>query len=150
MHADVCGHLAERCKQVTAHGHFCSTVSQVPNSKRATKTRRDRKAVPSMRYIEDDPRSRDKPGPNRPKVVLLGDTGVGKTSLARVLVGRDFEPTEATYRTQIWPIRGGEDIDPEGLLLDAGGEFGPKLASDGSEFSAAVVVVDPRPEEVEG
>ena len=38
------------------------------------------------------------------KVLLLGDSGVGKSGLAMVLAGRDFTPTESTHGRRIWRL----------------------------------------------
>jgi GTPase SAR1 family protein len=38
------------------------------------------------------------------KVLLLGDSGVGKSGLAMVLAGKEFTPTESTHGRRIWRI----------------------------------------------
>ena len=38
------------------------------------------------------------------KIVLLGDSGVGKSGLALVLAGKQFEPTESTHARHVWRI----------------------------------------------
>ncbi len=40
------------------------------------------------------------------KVVLLGDTGVGKTGLGLVLSGQTFRATESTHQRNVWPLHG--------------------------------------------
>jgi GTPase SAR1 family protein len=39
------------------------------------------------------------------KVLLLGDSGVGKSGLAMVLAGKEFTPTESTHGRRIWPLQ---------------------------------------------
>jgi len=39
------------------------------------------------------------------KVLLLGDSGVGKSGLAMVLAGREFTPTESTHGRRIWLLQ---------------------------------------------
>ena len=36
------------------------------------------------------------------KVVLVGDSGVGKSGLALVLTGQPFVPTESTHSRHVW------------------------------------------------
>jgi GTPase SAR1 family protein len=38
------------------------------------------------------------------KVLLLGDSGVGKSGLAMVLAGKEFTPTESTHGRRIWRL----------------------------------------------
>jgi GTPase SAR1 family protein len=38
------------------------------------------------------------------KVLLLGDSGVGKSGLAMVLAGEEFSPTESTHGREIWRL----------------------------------------------
>jgi GTPase SAR1 family protein len=44
------------------------------------------------------------------KVLLLGDSGVGKSGLAMVLAGEEFTPTESTHGRRIWRL---QTADPE-------------------------------------
>lgn len=39
------------------------------------------------------------------KVLLLGDSGVGKSGLAMVLAGEEFRPTESTHGRRIWLLQ---------------------------------------------
>jgi GTPase SAR1 family protein/nucleotide-binding universal stress UspA family protein len=39
------------------------------------------------------------------KVLLLGDSGVGKSGLAMVLAGEDFKPTDSTHGRRIWRLQ---------------------------------------------
>jgi GTPase SAR1 family protein len=43
------------------------------------------------------------------KVVLVGDTGVGKTDLSLVLSGRPFQATGSTAGQQVWALGTSED-----------------------------------------
>jgi len=43
------------------------------------------------------------------KVVLVGDTGVGKTDLSLVLSGRPFQATDSTAGQQVWALGTSED-----------------------------------------
>jgi GTPase SAR1 family protein len=45
------------------------------------------------------------------KVLLLGDSGVGKSGLAMVLAGEKFTPTESTHGRRIWRLAAPEAID---------------------------------------
>jgi small GTP-binding protein len=38
------------------------------------------------------------------KIVLLGDSGVGKTGLGLVLSGQSFRATESTHQRNVWPL----------------------------------------------
>ena len=49
------------------------------------------------------------------KVLLLGDSGVGKSGLAMVLAGEKFHATESTHGRRIWQLPATEDAD-----VDAG------------------------------
>jgi GTPase SAR1 family protein len=66
------------------------------------------------------------------KVVLLGDSGVGKSGLALVLTGHDFEATESTHAFHIWTFDKHEaDLDDsearETLLWDMAGQPGYRV-----------------------
>lgn len=66
------------------------------------------------------------------KVLLLGDSGVGKSALAMVLAGEDFRPTESTHGRRIWPLPLGEepragDGEREVLLWDLAGQTGYRI-----------------------
>jgi GTPase SAR1 family protein len=66
------------------------------------------------------------------KVLLLGDSGVGKSALAMVLAGRKFEPTESTHGRRIWRLPQGEDGDAGGahrevLVWDLAGQPGYRI-----------------------
>lgn len=66
------------------------------------------------------------------KVLLLGDSGVGKSGLALVLAGGPFRPTESTHARHIWnmPVRElnqGQDAQREVLLWDLAGQPGYRI-----------------------
>ena len=53
------------------------------------------------------------------KVLLLGDSGVGKSGLAMVLAGEDFKPTDSTHGRRIWRL---QVADPEGDEQESSGD----------------------------
>jgi GTPase SAR1 family protein/nucleotide-binding universal stress UspA family protein len=66
------------------------------------------------------------------KVLLLGDSGVGKSGLGMVLAGWEFHPTESTHGRRIWPLPAGEGAaDPgderEVLVWDLAGQPGYRI-----------------------
>jgi WD40 repeat protein len=87
------------------------------------------------------------------KVVLVGDTGVGKSGLGLVLAGRKFEATDSTHQRVIWNL-GSTDTDGEKperrevFLWDLAGQPGYRLLHQLhlSDVSVAVVVFDARNE----
>jgi small GTP-binding protein len=89
------------------------------------------------------------------KVVLLGDTGVGKTGLALRLTGRKFEPTESTHGRHVWTFEQQEVSLPNGgketretLLWDLAGQPAYRLIHQLylTEVAAALVLFDARSE----
>lgn len=52
------------------------------------------------------------------KVLMLGDSGVGKSGLAMVLARQDFQPTESTHGRQIWRLPATEEQDSSGEIRD--------------------------------
>ncbi len=89
------------------------------------------------------------------KVVLVGDTGVGKTGLSQVLSGRPFQATDSTAGRQVWPLGSAEDELPgerrrtrETLLWDLAGQPGYRVIHQLhlSEVAVALVVFDARSE----
>jgi class 3 adenylate cyclase/GTPase SAR1 family protein len=89
------------------------------------------------------------------KVVLVGDTGVGKTGLSLVLSGRPFEPTDSTAGRQVWALGAAEDElsgerrrTRETLLWDLAGQPGYRVIHQLhlSEVAVALVVFDARSE----
>jgi GTPase SAR1 family protein len=66
------------------------------------------------------------------KVLMLGDSGVGKSGLAMVLARQEFEPTESTHGRQIWPLSAAEEQDSSGdirdvLIWDLAGQPGYRI-----------------------
>jgi small GTP-binding protein len=89
------------------------------------------------------------------KVVLVGDSGVGKSGLGIVLAGHPFIPTESTHGRHVWTFETTEaNIDGwrkemrEILLWDLAGQPGYRLVHrlHLSEVAAALVVFDARSE----
>jgi class 3 adenylate cyclase len=89
------------------------------------------------------------------KVVLVGDTGVGKTGLSLVLSGQPFKPTDSTAGRQVWALDASEDEVPgerkrtrETLLWDLAGQPGYRVIHQLhlSEVAVALVVFDARSE----
>src|SRR5215510_2810953 len=89
------------------------------------------------------------------KVVLVGDTGVGKTGLSLVLSGRPFQATDSTAGRQVWPLGTSEDEmagerrrTRETLLWDLAGQPGYRVIHQLhlSEVAVALVVFDARSE----
>jgi small GTP-binding protein len=87
------------------------------------------------------------------KIVLLGDTGVGKTGLALVLIGRQWEPTESTHGRHVWTFDSLEETLPSGrkevreiLLWDLAGQPGYRIIHQLhlNEIAVALVVFDSR------
>ena len=66
------------------------------------------------------------------KVLLLGDSGVGKSGLAMVLAGEEFRATESTHGRRIWRLPGGRgagsSVDNRDVLLwDLAGQPGYRI-----------------------
>ncbi len=70
------------------------------------------------------------------KVLLLGDSGVGKSGLAMVLAGKEFRPTESTHGRRIWPLPAidpaADEHEPSGdsrevMLWDLAGQPGYRI-----------------------
>jgi class 3 adenylate cyclase len=89
------------------------------------------------------------------KVVLVGDTGVGKSGLGLVLSGQPFAPTESTHGRHVWvfdtrdaPLAGGRRETRETLLWDLAGQPGYRLIHQLhlGEVAVALVVFDSRNE----
>ena len=89
------------------------------------------------------------------KVVLIGDTGVGKSGLGLVLSGQPFVPTESTHGRRVWIFdrnetegTRGERESREVLLWDMAGQPGYRLVHQLylNEVAVALVVFDSRSE----
>jgi WD40 repeat protein/class 3 adenylate cyclase len=89
------------------------------------------------------------------KVVLVGDTGVGKSGLGIVLTGQPFVPTLSTHGRHIWTfdsqevdIGNGRKETRETLLWDLAGQPGYRLIHQLhlNEVSVMLVVFDARSE----
>ena len=85
------------------------------------------------------------------KVVLVGDSGVGKSGLGLVLTGQPFVPTESTHGRNVWNFDSQEvELDSrrkekrETLLWDLAGQPGYRLIHQLhlSEVALALVVFD--------
>jgi len=89
------------------------------------------------------------------KVVLLGDTGVGKSGLGLVLAGQEYQPTESTHGRRVWTFDA-RDVEVPGLgrqtrevlLWDLAGQPGYRLVHQLhlNEIAVALVVFDSRSE----
>jgi GTPase SAR1 family protein len=80
------------------------------------------------------------------KVLLLGDSGVGKSGLAMVLAGEHFRPTESTHGRLIWRLsQAGEQDnsagDREVLLWDLAGQPGYRIVHQLHLSGAAVALI---------
>jgi small GTP-binding protein len=89
------------------------------------------------------------------KVVLVGDTGVGKSGLSLVLTGHAFEPTESTHGRRVWTfdkceidLGDGRGQVCETLLWDLAGQPGYRIIHQLhlNKVAAALVVFDARSE----
>ncbi len=89
------------------------------------------------------------------KVVLVGDTGVGKSGLGLVLSGRPFVPTESTHGRNVWTFEKtyatlpSRDVQTrETLLWDLAGQPGYRMVHQLhlNEVAVALVVFDARSE----
>ena len=89
------------------------------------------------------------------KVMLLGDTGVGKSGLSLVLTGRRYKPTDSTHGRRVW-VFDSQEVDVPGagrqtrevLLWDLAGQPGYRLVHQLhlNEVAVALVVFDSRSE----
>ncbi len=89
------------------------------------------------------------------KVILLGDTGVGKTGLGLVLTGAPFSATESTHGRHVWTMaqerikfEDGREETRETLLWDLAGQPGYRLIHQLhlNEIAVALVLFDSRSE----
>jgi GTPase SAR1 family protein len=84
------------------------------------------------------------------KVLLLGDSGVGKSGLAMVLAGEEFEPTESTHGRRILRLQAADPADDdrepaddsrEVLLWDLAGQPGYRIVHQLHLDGAAVALI---------
>ncbi len=89
------------------------------------------------------------------KVVLVGDTGVGKTGLGLVLTGKEWKATESTHGRHVWTfadeeveVGNGSTEQRETILWDLAGQPGYRLVHQLhlGDVAAALVVFDARSE----
>jgi GTPase SAR1 family protein len=89
------------------------------------------------------------------KVVLVGNTSVGKSGLGLVLSGRKFRPTESTHGRHVWlfgaekaTLENGIGCSRETLLWDLAGQPGYRLIHQLhlAEVAVALVLFDSRSE----
>ncbi|MCA8950482.1 MAG: TIR domain-containing protein [Planctomycetes bacterium] len=86
------------------------------------------------------------------KIVLVGDSGVGKTGLGLVLTGQDFAPTDSTHGRHVWTLAETDvptdtgDEHREVLLWDLAGQPGYRLVHQLhlGDVAVALVVCDAR------
>jgi GTPase SAR1 family protein/nucleotide-binding universal stress UspA family protein len=80
------------------------------------------------------------------KVLLLGDSGVGKSGLAMVLAGEEFRTTESTHGRRIWRLPATEEPDAsdgerEVLVWDLAGQPGYRIVHQLHLGGAALALV---------
>lgn len=87
------------------------------------------------------------------KVVLVGDTGVGKSGLGLVLAGKTFQPTDSTHQRNIWNLSsddttGDQPEHREVFLWDLAGQPGYRLLHQLhlADIAVALIVFDARNE----
>jgi len=89
------------------------------------------------------------------KVVLVGDSGVGKSGLGLVLTGQAFAATDSTHGRYVWPfdnrevqLDGGREEMRETLLWDLAGQPGYRLVHQLhlNEVAVALIIFDGRSE----
>lgn len=86
------------------------------------------------------------------KVVLVGESGTGKTCLAHALVGNTFKPQESTHGMKVWNLQSevterddGEQITRETLLWDLAGQVDYQVVHQLflDETALGIVMFDP-------
>jgi GTPase SAR1 family protein len=89
------------------------------------------------------------------KVILLGDTGVGKSGLGLVLSGQPYQATDSTHGRNVWTVDAQEIKNSAGgtqtreiLLWDLAGQPGYRLVHQLhlNEVAVALIVFDSRSE----
>jgi hypothetical protein len=82
---------------------------------------------------------------NIPYIVLLGNSGAGKTALAHSLSGSGFEPSEATHGARSWSFKssdGNTAVGDNQLIDPPGGTGQISEHIEGIKIAVALVVVD--------
>lgn len=89
------------------------------------------------------------------KIVLVGDSGVGKSGLGLVMSGQPFAPTDSTHGRNVWTFEKSIETTPSGdvqtretLLWDLAGQPGYRMVHQLhlNEVAVALVVFDARSE----
>jgi WD40 repeat protein len=88
------------------------------------------------------------------KVVLVGDSGVGKSGLGLVLSGEYFQPTESTHGRRVWTfdkqgiVESSQAETRETMLWDLAGQPGYRLIHQLhlNEVAVALIIFDTRSE----
>jgi len=80
------------------------------------------------------------------KVLLLGDSGVGKSGLAMVLAGKEFRATESTHGRRIWRLPAADEPDGSGgdrevLIWDLAGQPGYRIVHQLHLGGAALAII---------
>ncbi|HTG36321.1 MAG TPA: DUF4365 domain-containing protein [Thermoanaerobaculia bacterium] len=84
------------------------------------------------------------------KVVLVGESGAGKTALANRLISDEFVKTSSTHGMQVWrlnlPLESKESLEREVLLWDLAGQEDYRLIHQLflDETALAVVLINPQ------
>jgi GTPase SAR1 family protein/nucleotide-binding universal stress UspA family protein len=80
------------------------------------------------------------------KVLLLGDSGVGKSGLGMVLAGKDFRATESTHARRIWLLPAADEAEVSGgdrevLVWDLAGQPGYRIVHQLHLGGAALAII---------
>jgi WD40 repeat protein/GTPase SAR1 family protein/DNA-directed RNA polymerase subunit RPC12/RpoP len=84
------------------------------------------------------------------KVALVGESGVGKTTLAHRLMRDEFVPTESTHGMKVWklelPLEAAQDVEREALLWDFAGQPDYRLVHQlyFDETALALLLINPQ------
>src|SRR5215471_2627253 len=102
----------------------------------------------TVKSINDNILSADSTYYTNAKVVLVGDSGVGKSGLGLVLSGQSFVPTESTHGRHVWIFESKETEHDkkiketrETFLWDLAGQSGYRLIHQLHLDEAAVALV---------
>jgi uncharacterized CHY-type Zn-finger protein len=128
-------------------------VAVTPNGKRVASTSNDKTLrIWDLPVIEEDIEAVDTARYTNAKVVLVGESGVGKTGLAIRLAEDRWEVTESTHGMQQWQLNlpqaetSDPNIDREVWLWDFAGQPDYRLIHQlfMDETALALVVMDPQ------